>query len=70
MRSRRQFYIRLETWLSRFGWEEFGAGHGLAAELILGEVHYIRHLRLKRPPCERCPLWVQLRHNISGGWET
>lgn len=47
-RSRRQLYIRLETWLSRFMWEAFRAGRELEAQRLTAEVYYIRHLHKGR----------------------
>jgi len=64
-RSRRQLYIRLETWLAREAWATFnnlGEREDELAQRLGAEVHYIQHLRKKRPgPCSRCPEWVRAR---------
>lgn len=74
-RSMRQLYLRLETWLSRFWWEAFregqafvasnatgGDGHKLIESWLIGtELHYIRHLRRNRRPCEQCQKWIAER---------
>lgn len=53
-RGRREFFIRLETWLAREVYESLRAGRGLEAELIFQDLHYARHLRTHRPPCPMC----------------
>jgi len=61
-RSHRNLYIRLETWLSRALWDGLGSvdpfGYRAA---VWGEMHYIRHLRKKRPPCPACAAWTLRR---------
>jgi hypothetical protein len=64
LRSRRRLYIRLETWLARAAWEAYNVAprKELLAECLSAEVHYIQHLRKKRPaPCPACPLWIRAR---------
>jgi hypothetical protein len=63
-RSRRRLYVRLETWLARAAWEAYNVPprRELVASRISAEVHYIQHLRKKRPaPCPACPLWIRER---------
>lgn len=70
-RSRRELYIRVETWIARFVWESVRAGRGLEAELLAADLHYIRdHLRKKRAgPCETCPLEIRARLQSWPWWK-
>jgi hypothetical protein len=63
-RSCRRLYVRLETWLARAAWEAYNVPprREVLAQRLSGEVHYIQHLRKKRPaPCPACPLWLRDR---------
>jgi hypothetical protein len=54
-RTRRELYIRLETWLARIQWETFGAGNFSEADAVRAVLHFVHHLRTGRPPCPICP---------------